>query len=341
MTESVLPALTWHDLGTPHGKGWPDTIRTYDRLPGRAHGLVPEIVWDLSRDSSGLFTRFRTDATEIAARYTLRTDQLAMTHMPATAASGLDLYANDENGTPRWVGVAHPESFPTVESELASGLDEGTHDYTLYFPLFNGIEEIQIGVPDGASFELLPEDNALPIAYYGTSIIHGASASRPGMALPAQLGRRLGRRMIGLGFSGNGKMEVELANLIGEIDAAVYVIDCLPNMDAALVRERALPFLRALRAARPATPILLVEDRTLANAWLIASEREAHAARRAEYRAAFETLVAEGDKNIHYLEGATLLGDDDDGTVDRSHPTDLGFFRMADILTPVLTDLLR
>src|SRR5690625_7653831 len=41
----------------------------------------------------------------------------------------------------------------------------------------------------------------------GTSIIHGIAASRAGMSLPAILGRRLGRDVVGLGFSGNGKME--------------------------------------------------------------------------------------------------------------------------------------
>src|SRR5690625_7315134 len=72
----------------------------------------------------------------------------------------------------------------------------------------------------------------------GTSIIHGIAASRAGMSLPAILGRRLGRDVVGLGFSGNGKMETAVAELLAEIDAAVYVVDCLPNMDADLVRGR-------------------------------------------------------------------------------------------------------
>ena len=339
MTE---PTLDWHDLGTPQGKGWSDqdTVRRYDRLPARAEGMVPEIVWDLSRNASGLFSRFRTDATAIAARWTLGLEQLAMTHMPATAVSGLDLYAEDENSRSRWVGVGHPETFPDVTYQLATDLDAGERIYTVYFPLFNNLERVEIGLPHGSSFELLPAREEAPIVYYGTSIIHGASASRPGMSLTAQLGRRLDRTFINLGFSGNGKMEIELAQLIAEIDAAVYVIDCLPNMDAALLRERALPFLQALRAARSETPILLVEDRTFTNAWIMAGRRDHHAASRAEICRAYEAMIAAGDTNIHYLEGAGLLGTDDDATVDSSHPTDLGFARMADTLAPILQHLL-
>jgi hypothetical protein len=348
MTDSILlahPDLTWHDLGTPHGKGFSDTARTYDRLPARAEAMVPELVWELSRMASGLFTRVRTDATTIAVRYTLGLPELGMTHMPPTAVSGIDLYADDEEGRSRWVAVSHPATFPVVEALLLDNGDAvanaGERDYTLWFPLFNRVEKAEIGLNPGSSFALLPEDGTPPVVYYGTSIIHGASASRPGMTLSAQLSRRLGRRVLGLGFSGNGKMEVELAELIAEIPAAIYVIDCLPNMDADMVEERALPFLEALRAARPSTPIVLVEDRTLEDAWLKAEEREKHDARRAALRVAYDTLIERGETGITRIPHEGLLGTDGDGTVDRSHPTDLGFHRMADVLEPVLRGILR
>ncbi len=57
------------------GKGWTDTERYFDRLPGRAKDLVPEPVWNLSRQSAGMSVQFQTDATAISARWTLYTDQ--------------------------------------------------------------------------------------------------------------------------------------------------------------------------------------------------------------------------------------------------------------------------
>lgn len=338
MTEAQ--SWIWHDLGEPEGKGFRDTIRKYDRLPGRAEPRVPEIVWNLSRNSSSLYSRFRTNSRSIRARWRIEGETLALSHMPATAVSGLDLYGESEVGTSRWVGVGHPTNLGVNQAIIAEDLDGQTRHYTVYFPLFNNLESIQIGVDPDATFEPVAPDATAPVVYYGTSIIHGASASRAGMALPAQLGRRLRRPLIGLGFSGNGKMEVEIAEHLGEIDAAVYVIDCLPNMDHDLVRERTVPFMNALRALRPETPILLVEDRTFTNAWAIPARQDLHRLKRHQYRSAFDSLIATGDNNLHYLDHSGLLGDDDESTVDSSHPTDLGFRRMADVLEPSIRALL-
>ena len=58
------------------------------------------------------------------------------------------------------------------------------------------------------------------------------------MTYVAQLGRRLDRPVINLGFSGLCHMEPALADLLAELDPAMFVIDCLPNMPAKEVAER-------------------------------------------------------------------------------------------------------
>jgi hypothetical protein len=146
--------------------------------------------------------------------------------------------------------------------------------------------------------------------------------------------------VINLGFSGSAKMELAIAELLTEIEASIHVIDCLPNMDAALVAERALPFVRALRDARPTTPVVLVEDRTFTNAWAIPARAAHHLASRSALCQTYETLIADGITGLTYVPGEHLLGDDDEGTVDSSHPTDLGFLRQADVLTPIIASLL-
>lgn len=331
----------WQGLGETEGQGWPTSAlkRTYDRLPAHAESMVPPLVWDLSRSSSGLFARFRTDATAIRARWRIGNDVLSRPHMPSTSVAGLDLYGMDPGGRPRWIGFGAPTGFPDSECDLVVDLDGVERDYLVYFPVFNELERLEIGVPPEASFKIIPTNPLPPVVYYGTSIIHGIAASRSGMTLPAILGRRLDRTVIGLGFSGNGKMEVELAQLIAEIDAAAYVIDCLPNMDSDLVSERTVPFIEALREHRPDVPVLLVEDRTFGNAWARPALAERHRLNREAYRAAYQQLSA-GDPNLHYLAADQLLGDDDEGTVDGSHPTDLGFTRMADVIEPRLRALL-
>src|SRR5207247_155791 len=113
---------------------------------------------------------------------------------------------------------------------------------------------------------------------------------------------------------------------------AVFVIDCLPNMNAKEIEERAEPFVRTLLKARPKTPILLVEDRTYANVHALAGSSQRHAASRTALRQVYDKLIALKAGGVHYLAGDTLLGTDGEDTVDGSHPTDLGFMRQADAM---------
>ena len=330
-------SIVWHDVRDwgVEGKGWSETEKFFDRLPAKANGVVRDSVWSLSRHSAGMLTRFKTDATEIWAEHTVTSPNLAMPHMPATGVSGLDLYADDEQGRPRWASVVRPTA-QTTTGAMVSGLAAGERVYTVYLPLYNGTESLKIGVPMGASFTPVAPRTDKPLVFYGTSITHGACASRTGMPHPAILGRRLNRPVINLGFSGNGKMEPEVGALLAELDPCVYVIDCLPNMVEAEVAERAAPLVRQLRAARPETPIVLVEDRTYPNAWIMPDKRSRHAGSRKAFRAAYEELTAAGVQRLSYLEGEKLLGGDREDTTDGSHPSDLGFQRQADALEPVL-----
>ena len=61
----------------------------------------------------------------------------------------------------------------------------------------------------------------------------------------------------------------------------------------------------------------------------------------AELKAQIAALQAEKTPNLYYLEGANLLGDDGEATVDGSHPTDLGFTRQAAEFERVLRPVLR
>jgi lysophospholipase L1-like esterase len=334
--------LDWHDVRDwgVEGKGWSDTKRSFDRLPRKAEGVVREPVWDLSRHSAGMCARFVTDAPEIHVRYELLNERLAMSHMPATGVSGLDLYGQDGQGIDRWVAVVRPES-QAVDTPLAEGLAPGIRRYTLYLPLYNGVESLQIGVGRGGSFEPIPPRAEKPLVFYGTSILHGACASRPGMAFPAILGRRLRRPVCNLGFSGNGRMEAEMGALLAELDPCVYAVDCLPNMDAEMVGQRAAPLVRQLRQARPETPILLVEDRSFTNTPFFPARKEHHRKSREALRQAFRELTESGVEHLYYLDGDHLLGLDGEAATDGSHPSDLGMVRYADAYEPVLRAILR
>src|SRR5208283_2623951 len=187
-----------------------------------------------------------------------------------------DLYARTDAGRWHWLGIGRPAQFPENTDVLISGVPAAKREYMIYLPLRNGVTSLEIGLPKGSA--ITPgtprPEGSKPIVFYGTSITHGISASRAGMTHVAMLGRTFNREVINLGFSGNGRMEPEVIKFIAELDPAVFVLDCLPNMGAKDVRERVVPGVKTLRAAHPDTPILLVEDRNYETDFLVQSRRD-------------------------------------------------------------------
>jgi hypothetical protein len=330
------------------GKGWTDTDTHYARIPARAKETVRDWIWMLGHHTAGLIVRFESDTRELWVRYTLlrkrfppsrEPETLAKPGMAATGKSGLDFYAQEDSGRWRWLaGVGPTEQI--VETRVVEGVDPGRRAYMVYLPLRNGIESLEIGFPAGAAVEPLAPRAAKPLVFYGTSITQGTGASRPGMAYPAILGRRFERPVINLGFCGTGQMDPEVGALLGELEAAVYIIDCLPNMTGDMVAERAQPLVRQLRRVHPSVPIVLVEERHYDNAVFIAAHRARHAANNNALRAAYDQLIGSGVRGLYYVEGDRLWGDDGEATAYSGHPSDLGMKRTADVLEPVLRPLL-
>ena len=338
-------AITWHNLSALplEGKAWTAAKQLYDRLPAKAEGVVRAEVWDLSHDSAGLRYRFVTDATVLRGRWKLRkVDHLALPHMPATGVSGLDLYVRDA-GSWHWVGAGRPVKPDVNEAVLVDGLKPGKHEYTLYLPLYNGVDSVEIGLPAGAVFEAAPDRYAgrRPILFYGTSIVQGGCASRPGMAHSAILGRMFDCPFVNLGFSGNAKSEPEVAQLLAALDPAVFVYDSLPNLNAEEAAQRVEPFVKAIRVAHPKMPIVLVENVAYADSPYRQARMDKVLAVNATLRRVYNQMKAGGDAAVFYVPSSSLLGADGEDTVDGTHPTDLGFLRMAQGMAPVLKEALR
>ena len=315
----------WYDVSSlgVEGKGWTDTESYYDRLPARAKDTVRKEVWDLSHDAAGLCVRFRTDADSIMVAWD---GGEGMSHFAPTGVSGVDLYARIGDEW-EFVRVGRPEEERTVRKMAYNNAGE-TKEYILNLPLYHPVTLVEIGVPEGSAISSVPPPPGKPIVIYGTSITQGGCASRPGMAHVAILGRRLNRQMINLGFSGNGRMEPEIAEFIAELDPEIFVIDCIPNVHDK-IGELTIPFVQILRKQHPTTPILLVEH-----------------ARPADYssnillREAFRTLVEQGDRAVYLLRGQKILGSLNE-TVDGTHPTDLGFVSMANAFELAISVLLK
>jgi lysophospholipase L1-like esterase len=325
----------WYDgqLLPLEGRAFQDTESFYDRLPARAQKTVPAPVWGLSHNSAGLAFRFVSDAPGFKVRWAVRSASLAMPHMPATGVSGVDVYRRTPEG---WRFVKNGK--PTAVTNVVEVSVAPNTECLVYLPLYNGTALLEVGIPPGKTLGAAPArpgGRTKPAVFYGTSITQGGCASRPGLAFTAVAGRLADVSVVNLGFSGNGKMELALCDLVAEIDASVYVLDCLWNMNDDLVKERAEPFIRALRQKRPDTPILLAED---CNAF-----EQAPTAKARILRGIYDKLKAEDAaawKNLHYLEAKEMLGHDGEGTVDGCHPNDLGMMRQGQVFGAALLKVL-
>ena len=307
----------------------------FDRLPISLGPVVRPPVWRLSKSSAGLSVRFTTNSPSIHVRWTLLNDT-NMNHMADTGIKGVDLYVR-EGSQWQYVNTGRPTGKENDATLLQDATPE-TREYRLYLPLYDGIIELEIGIEPGFDMAKGEPSPTKPIVFYGTSITQGGCASRPGMAHTNILSRRLDTECINLGFSGNGRMEKPIAELIARIDAQLYIIECLPNMSAEMVADSTRPLIETLRAMRPPTPIVLVGNSPRADLALNPARAESLAQKNLALRRAFEEAVAEGIPALYLLPTRGALGDDQEGTVDGVHLTDLGFLRYAEFLLDALTE---
>jgi hypothetical protein len=340
----TIETAHWYDALTfgVEGKAFPDTSRFSQRLPDRAQQHLRPELWSKVFTSAGFCVRFRSDSPRLWARWRLAELNGAARQETLLRRAGLDLYARDTKGTWRWAGQGLAQSDSSDQEALLtwSEMDPQPREYLLYLPLGSACEALHVGTVPGATLDALPPRTTNAIVFYGTSIVHGGAASRPGMAHPHILGRRLDVPVYNLGFPGQGQLDLPIADLLGELDTVIVVIDCLPNCSAEIVADRTGPFVRRLREHSPSTPIVLVEEADHPLAVFSSSRRQERLEKRATFRAEFRALADAGIDHLHYIPGGDLFGDDGEATIDGIHPTDVGFLRQATVMEPVLRGLL-
>ncbi|MGX5817071.1 SGNH/GDSL hydrolase family protein [Chitinophaga lutea] len=321
----------------------------YDRLPAKGKDLVRKEVWGLSKNAAGLKLVFNTNAQDITVRYvTSRSkNSYAMPHFPATGVSGVDLFAENADGSWAWAGGKY--DFGDTISYVFSGLtlDKAKYangrNYHLYLPLYNGVQWLEIGVAGNSTFKFIPPaPSEKPIIIYGTSIAQGGCASRAGMAWTNLLNRQLHMPVVNLGFSGNGRMEKEVVDMIVEHDARMFVFDCLPNMggEREKIRPRIIDAVKAIRAKYPNTPILLVDEAHFTDNRLNESTSKGVLSINKLSSDTYRELKAQGVKGLYYLSHKDI-GFDMNDAVDGSHPTDGGMLKYAKAYEKAIRSILK
>ncbi len=295
---------------------------------------MPPSVWQLSQQAGGLSVRFATTSSDITVRYKVRSVSAPWNMAPADH-SGIDLYGTDADGNTHWVG-AHMQwsnrhdtityRYTGLRSPVFA--DRGLV-YTLYLPPYNEVEWLQVGTREGSDFRFLMPSQERPVVVYGSSIVQGASPSRPGLMWTHLLERMSGYPVVNLGFSGSALMEPAVFDMLCELDARAFILDPMPNSFGLgdEITRRAVEGVRKLRT-RSQAPILMAECYRPSDQALQLDYAKRYADGNALFRKAYEELKAEGVSGLYYL-CSDSLDLTEEGMIEGVHPGDIGNMRYA------------
>lgn len=306
----------------------------YRRMPESVATATNNGVREMHTHTAGARVRFVTDSPRIAIRVLIDGFML----QPRTSVCGsasLDVYVNGE-----YCNTFIPPHDPLAvqngyESVIETHLTEKA-EILLHFPLFSSVTRLFVGLEEGSVLEPAAEYTLTkPVVCYGSSITHGACASRPGNCYENILSRTLDCDFLNLGFSGSACGEDAIAHHIATLEMSAFVLDYDHNSPspAHLGRHHERMF-KIIREAQPDLPILMMSR---PQPRPTEEERE----RLAVVRTTYENALAAGDKNVYFIPGCELMMDArNEGLVDNVHPNDAGFLNMARVMAPVLKEML-
>jgi len=328
------------------GRAFDNTEGLYGRLPLDMKNEYREELWYLGANTAGVAVRFSSNAKALGAKWSLLND-FSMNHMASTGIKGIDLYVlNNEKW--HYLGTSRPNGKQS-SSLIISNMEGIEKEYLAYLPLYDAATALEFGC-DSAAFISKPKQNILrsykvtnnkPIVFYGTSIVQGGCASRPGMIHTSIIGRALQSDVINLGFSGNARCDKSMLKTLQRIDAKTYVLDFLPNCTIEMVKDSAEYFISNLAKAKPDAEIYLVENINFPTAIADTKNAKELQEENAQLYAIYERLK-KNHKNLIYIKTDEIIGTDGESTVDGVHLTDLGFMRFAEnLLKYIQNGLLR
>lgn len=335
--------VNWHTLcpADVEGKGWSKTEAPFDRLPAKIKDVLPN-VWNQSHSSTGMCVYFKTDSTSVHAKLSLGSDQLGEQNFNVCAHSGVDLYCYDSNEERwRWA-AATPHNVikdQNPEIKLLDSISGEMRSWCMYMPFRNQLLEISIGVDAGSYFQVVPPRGKPPLVYYGTSIIHGAFSIRSGLGVAQILGRNLDMPLINLGFSGAAKMEKEMAELLAELDAGIFVVDAYHNLKPEDIENNVEQFIDILCTAKTDTPIFVLGAPQHLHSWLHPDMQKEQDSKTILLDKICRAIMNKYS-NLHYFKGDDFYGSDE-VSVDGIHPNDAAFANMSKVLTKEISRIVN
>lgn len=336
--------LVWYNVKKApfelYGLYSPASEGDFRRLPDDVAAATNKGVKRNARHTAGGRVRFSTNSRRVAIRarlpYVTR-----YSHMTLVGSASFDLYADCDTG-PVFVGAFKPPVDITDSIELTHTFPDARERYlTLNFPLYSPVASLEIGLDAGAAAGGGKKyaGTRLPVVFYGSSITQGACASRPGLAYQSIISRRLDVDFVNLGFSGNARAELPIAEYMASLPMSAFVSDYdhnAPNAD--YLRETHCRLYKIIREKNPRIPYIM-----LSRPDFTTHPAADSIARRRVVEDTFRYARGSGDENVWYIDGEGIFrgAEEDACTADGTHPNDIGFMKMADSVGRILRRAMR
>lgn len=340
MPLSVYSGIRYVDakqLGVVNKAG--DASDNFSRVDTRRYNNLPEKVKQYLDFSTGVAIAFRTNSDIICARWTTRKcDNGANT--TRILREGLDLYIL-KNGEWIFAGIGTPSENGHHESVIVKEMTDTVKYCLLYLPVMDVVDSLEVGIADNAYIDI-PDKQLFNgrIVVIGSSITHGVAASRPGMTFPARIQRSLGMEVINLGMAGLCRMEEFYNDIADDIMPDMFIVDPFSNPSSEEINKRLERFVKRLCKSHPNVPLLVLQTLNRESCIFDIGKRKYEMQKQKAAETGMSNIIV-GDEKIFFMNPGMFIGNDHEGTVDGTHPTDLGFTRILERLVPEITKILN
>ena len=337
--------VAWYDVRRApfslHGFYNPQAEPIFRRVPAEVAEATSSGVSKLAQESAGGRVRFSTNSPYVAIRAKFRVVGRS-SHLTLVSTSGFDLYVDTEFGSRYVREFRMPYDMTDSYEQILHLESEAMRSLTINFPVHAVVESLEIGLkPNAVLGEARPYRDILPVVIYGSSIVHGTAASRPGLIYPSILSRELNLDFLNLGFSGKAKGETAMAEWIATLPMSVFVCDYdhnVPNPE--FLEATHYSFYEIIRKKNPDLPYVMI---TRPNFWPCWKDHETIMQRREVIMRSYLKARESGDKNVYFIDGFDfwVAPHTYEFSLDSVHPNDAGFIRMADSIGTVVRYILE
>ncbi len=310
----------------------------YYRFDFTQYNLKPLLV-NLAQKPTGMYVAFKTNSSKIYASWTVVPHKLR-DNMPIIMQRGLDLYIK-RDGEWQYVQASRISCDPAAtsyEKRLAKFLPEGENEFILYLPCWCEVTSLKIGIDNGATIQGIPSPFRHKVIVYGSSITHGAAASRAGLTYTSIMSRNLGINFVNFGFSGQCMMQPTFLEILKTCETDAFLFDTFSNPSAKVIEARLPKFVEELVKAHPGKPLIFMQSAIPLDD-CIDSGKRAKRKHRFDTAARIMKELQKRYKDVYFLDVPNVYGKD--GSVDNTHPNDLGFHRFVKAYQPKIAKILK